>query len=132
MAYALDLTGNLNFTGDAVAGTATKNTTTNFDYKVTATKIYLNGGDLIFKNANWGDYVQLQIIDIDNVLGQGANYVLHNYVNKWYIHPDLKEKELTANYAGNIPQNIYIRLKYISTSTTTDVNVAVNWYLHSL
>lgn len=110
--------------------TATKDSTTDHDFKVTGTKTWINGGEFLYKNAVWGDYIEAQIIDIDNVLGLGANTVLKHYIVKRYLHPDVKCVNLELDYAGKIPQNTYLRIKYHSVGTTNDVDIAVNYHLH--
>lgn len=128
----IDLRNIFDYSENAVSGTATKNSTTSIDLKVTTTKTYLNGAEILYQNAVWGDYVVLQVIDIDNVLGYGANTVLKEYVHKRYIHPDLKYDEVELPYAGLIPQNVYLRVKYTSIGTSNDVNVAINYFLHEM
>jgi hypothetical protein len=126
----LDTRNKFDYAEDAVLGTATKNTTTDVDYKVTDAQIYVQGGQILFQNAVWGDYITAQVVDKDNVLGYGAGTVLNEYIAKRYIHPDLKKSELEVPYAGEVPQNCYLRIKYTSVGTSTDVDVAINYKLH--
>lgn len=128
----LDITQKFTFIGDGLTGTVVKNTTTSFDYKVTTENTYLSGAELIWDSATFGDYVQFEIIDIDNVLGYGENVVLAEYIKKWYISPDSNCKKVMSPYAGLIPVNTYIRVKYTNTSVNTDQLIAVNIYLHKI
>ena len=125
----LDLRDEFDYHGDGVIGTATKNTTTNIDFKVGHNKCYVNGGEIIFKDANWGDYIKVEVVDKDGV-AYPAGTVLKTYIPKRYLHPDIGKADLNVPYAGHIPNGIYLRVKYTSTSTTTDVKVAVNYWLH--
>lgn len=126
----LDTRNKFDYAEDGVKATATKNSTTDIDFKVTGDAEYVQGGQIIFENAAWGDYITAQVVDVDNVLGYGAGTVLNEYIKKRYLHPDLKHSELEVPYAGKVPQNCYLRIKYVSVGTVLDVNVAVNYSLH--
>ena len=126
----LDIRNKFDYSEDGMTGTATKNTTTDLDFKITGASEYVQGGQILFQNAAWGDYITAQVVDVDNVLGYGAGTVLNTYIKKRYIHPDLKKSELEVPYAGLVPQNTYLRIKYTSVGTSTDVDVAVNYSLH--
>lgn len=126
----LDIRDKFEYAEDGMIGTATKNTTTNLDFKITGSKEYIQGGQLLYQNAAWGDYITAQVVDVDNVLGQGAGTVLNEYIKKRYVCPSLCQAELEVPYAGKIPQNCYLRIKYTSVGTSTDVDVAVNYSLH--
>jgi hypothetical protein len=127
---AFIINSGFDYAEDAIKVTATKTSTTDHDFKVTGSATWLTGGEIIYKNAVWGDYIEAQVIDIDNVLGLGVNTVLKQYITKKYLHPDLKRIDLTLDYAGKIPQNTYLRLKYHSVGTTNDVDFCINYHLH--
>lgn len=126
----IDIRNNdFDFYGNGTSGVATKNTTTNIDFKIDKDDLYCSGGEIIVKDAEHGDYIEIQILDIDNILGYGANTVLQTYLKKWYI--DYRGKNtLEVPYAGYIYKNLYLRLKYTSVGTTYDVKVAVNYSFH--
>lgn len=117
------------FYGDGIFGTATKNSTTDFDYKIPLDDIYINGGEVTTKDSTIGDCIKIQIVDRDNILGYGANTVLKTYLEKWYINPNGR-MVLDVPYAGQVPKNLYLRVKYTSTGTDTDVKIAVNYFMH--
>jgi len=114
---------------NAVAATCTKNDTTNVDFKVTTDHTYLNGCRAFSENSTKGDWVEMKIVDVDNILGGGAGAVVNQWVYKWYMCPG-DVCNLQTVYAGQIPQNCYIRVVYHSIGTENDVNVWINWYLH--
>lgn len=120
------------FWGDGIYGTATKNAVTNFDLKIINSEKFLHGGVLIVQDAVHGDWVECQIVDIDNVLGYGSNTVLQVFLNKWFVDPVNSGMNIEAPYTGKIPMNTYIRLKYHSIGLISDVKVATNYYLHKL
>lgn len=116
------------FLGSSVAGTATKNTTTSIDYLLEGSWI-IYGAELLYKDAAWGDYIAFQVVDKDNVLGFGANTVLNEWIEKWYIDPLSSRWRVTSELGSTIPEGVYIRLKYTSMSATTDVGLAVNFFM---
>jgi len=128
----LDLKNIFDYSENAVQGTMSKDSVSSLDLKITEDNVYLNGGEILYQDAVWGDYITMQVVDIDNVLGYGANTVLKEYIHKRYIHPELKSDEVCLPYAGMAPKNTYLRLKYTSVGTTNDVKVAANYYLHEM
>ena len=116
---------------DATTGTATKTTSTNIDFKLPA-DLYLSGGEILTDgNAVFGDWVQCQIIDIDDILGYGPNTILKDYVVKYYIDKNAR-MVITINYAGKVLKDLYIRIIYHSIGTANDVGISINYYLHKL
>jgi hypothetical protein len=126
----LELYSFFDYAGDGLTGVAVKNSTTAFDYKVTDAGIYTNGGVLIYDVANWSDFVKAQVVDKDNVLGYGAGVILSEFITKRYVNPADTELRLELPYAGQVPQNTYLRISYTNTSETTDTKVAVSLHLH--
>jgi len=118
------------FKGDAVSGTATKNSTTNIDYAVSESGLFISGAEFIYKDSVWGDYVECQIIDLDNVLGYGAGTVLSQYVKKWYLDPSKSSIRVESPYAGSLPDGVYVRVKYHSVGTETDPSALINYFMH--
>jgi hypothetical protein len=106
--------------------TCTKTTTTTKNLKVTESGLYMNGGLMYTENHVIGDYVCVKVVDVDNVLGYGADTVLSDYVKDWPVHPDGKTL-ITSNSLTTdpIPQNTYIQVKYVSIGTSTDVTAIV-------
>jgi hypothetical protein len=84
-----------------------------------ANGIYVSGGVAFFNIWTPGDKIKkLEIVDIDNVLGAGAGYILMNYHDEQateanagiFIGPQgLCEIEAFGGY-GFIPSGIYIRV----------------------
>lgn len=129
---SLDIRAKFDYAASAALAVATKNATTNLDHKITKDNSYLNGGRFIYQNAEWGDFISCQIVDVDNILGYGAGTVLKTYIEKWYIHPNETHAVCELPYAGHVPKNLYLRVKYTSVGTTNDVNMAINYHLHVL
>lgn len=126
----IDIKNNdFDFYGNGISGTAVKNSTTSFDFKIDKDDLYCSGGEIIVKDAECGDYIEIHVVDIDNVFGYGANAVLATYLKKWFI--DYRGKNvLEVPYAGYIYKNLYLRMKYTSIGNTNDVKLAVNYSFH--
>lgn len=115
------------FLVDGVIGTAAADTTTDFDYAMTSSWA-LYGLGLLQNGATFGDYVSVKIIDKDNVLGYGANFVVATPVVKAYVDPSSSRIQAESEYARTIPTGLYIRISYTSIALLTTTQVAVNLY----
>lgn len=93
--------------------TPTKGSSTNCDLHVTDDHI-ADGGRIITLNATAGDNVDVKVIDIDNVLGYGANTVLKQFVTAWPIFPGDNIWDFSVNYPAKIYSGLYIRIVYHS------------------
>lgn len=121
------------FNGSGILATAAKNSTTNVDFKIPGalgTFQYLNGAVIITDKAVFGDWAGAVVVDVDNLLGYGAGFVLANYVTRWYINPS-KAMDIETSYAGKVPAGMYIRVVYHSVGTVDDVGIAINYRLHT-
>lgn len=99
--------------GMSVQGSAAVNSSTNFDW--TLADDYLIVGLIIgVQNALAADTIQIQIIDVNNVLGQGANAVVGTPVNQWGAINGSSEINLIA--PKKIPAGFKIRVIYTSTA----------------
>ena len=116
------------FKGEGKGGTITKDTTQNVDLKLTE-DMYCDGGFLYASDAEFGDYIKSQVIDIDDILGYGENYVLKTWIEKWYVIPN-QIMHVKVNQGGAISANLYLRLKYTSIGTINDVQFAINYHLY--
>ena len=118
----------VDFKGEGKGGIVTKGTTQDIDLKLIE-DMYCDGGFLFAGYAEFGDYIKAQVIDIDDVLGYGENYILKTWIEKWYVIPD-QIMYVKVNQGGTIPANVYLRLKYTSIGSTNDIKFAVNYHLY--
>lgn len=114
--------------------TVTKNTTQDIDWLIpdltwsgSSKQCYFDGLQYYAENAKLGDRATFQVIDIDGVL-YPAGTVLEEFSTNWYIMPDYAQKILL--YKAKLIKDLYIRIKYTSTSTTTDVNFVCSLFRH--
>ena len=120
------------FHGEGVTGTATKNTSTNIDYKILETS-KISGVRVLLKDHQFGDSMSMQVVDVDNILGYGAGFVVETYGHNWNIDSENEDQgRENMIYAAEILVDLYLRIIYTSTSTTTDVEVKINYYLHKV
>lgn len=141
--------------------TATKNTSTSFMIKAPGS-MSVTGGQfqdnltndrLVFGGWAWGtdicpgDYIQLDAIDHDNVLGYGADFVLKTFnetatiqtyptsgtntvsvYNGILLHPD-ERTEISNTIPSRLYGGIWLRITYVSVGTITDptLYVNINW-----
>lgn len=91
---------------------------------------FLTGGILRTLNTQFGDYVDLQVVDVDNILRAGNNIVLAQYCTSWYLRSDSQEQlNETINYPAKVLSGLYLRLVYHSVGLE-NVTVTVNYRLH--
>lgn len=111
--------------------TATAGVTTTGDYKILNDSL-IDGAVVLVKNSALGDKVTLQVIDIDNIIGYGANVVLGQYVTNWYINPDSTfQVDLKSAYPAKILAGLYLRVSYTSVGAN-NVDFLINYKLHKI
>lgn len=112
-----------------ISGEADSQATTYIDYKLTQDR-YINGLDIILQNHSIDDTMDLQIIDVDNILGYGANTVLNEFATDWNVAADRQgQGQFSVSYSAKVLTNLYLRLVYVSTGQS-NVKVKINYFLH--
>lgn len=110
--------------GYSLTGTATQESSTSFDFQI-PDDMFIRTIGFLFKNADFGDYVKVQVIDLDGIISPPGT-VLKTQIDAWYITDTgaapLKFSPLCPN---KILQGLYLRFIYTSTSAS-DVTVAIN------
>jgi hypothetical protein len=118
-----------------VNATATKNSATNHDYQIPVIsyggvnkQAVMNGIEFYAKDAEIGDKISFQIVDVNNILGYGAGTVLDEFGKDWYVSPNTLNKIIL--YKANLIAGLFIRMVYTSTGTTNDVKLFCNLFRH--
>jgi hypothetical protein len=120
---------NVNTNNQGIIGIAAAGQVTNIDLKMMDDN-FITGGILRTFHSTFGDYIHLQVIDIDNVLGFGTNVVLGQYCTSWYLRDDAQEQfNETTSYPAKIVAGLYLRIVYHSIGQS-DVVVTANYRLH--
>lgn len=97
---------------------ATKAVSTNIDLLVDFK--YLRGGVLRVKNHVFPlDTFSVQIIDIDDVLGNGPNFIIEDYIKDVVVPENGIFEILSDDISGALPTGIYVRVIYDSDSAST-------------
>lgn len=90
------------------------NSINNFDQKFDE-NIYLYGGSYeVIGDINDGDYIEMSIVDIDNITGGGANKILVKFLESEYINIELKNNVVESEDANCLLSGLYLRLTYVS------------------
>lgn len=120
----------LNRKDDATIGTAALNTTTPFDLKLDHDTLVL-GAEVVVSNATLGDYLTFQVIDKDNVLGYGANFVAGEYVKKRGLAPIFYQSQIQCRFPAKPKAGLYLRTIYTSVGTVgNNPEVIINYDLN--
>jgi len=122
----LPITG-LSLVGDGVKDIVPFGTVKNIDFKIAGNPKFLSGAEFYTKGSAVGDFITVQIVDVDNVLGGGAGLVVRQLINKFYVFPEL-QMILDLPFSGRIPKDLYLRLKYTSVGLV-NVDVLCNYLL---
>lgn len=110
---------------DAFSFTATANSTSQGDYKFLV-NMYITSIDHVLGGGNAGDYVVLQVVDVDNILGNGADTVVGQPIKKHWINPTADFIQTELAYPIRAYKNLYLRVKYTNTNVLATVAVRIN------
>lgn len=115
----------VNFSGFLISGTASAGTTTDIDYQLPGERL-IYGGQVILSGHVFDDWMTFQVVDVDNILGYGANTVLGEYIPSWGVASDTQiQPAVHTDYPTKVASGLYIRIKYTSTGGDP-VKVKVN------
>jgi hypothetical protein len=82
---------------------------------------WVDGGALLYKDANPGDYVTFQVV-------HPLAGVIETYVPSWLIVPGTGREEVRV-YPAKIPAGLILRLLYVNTGETS-AYCGANYRLH--
>lgn len=114
--------------------TVAKGTTQDLDWKIpqlayggSNKQAYFDGVEYYAKNAEVGDSVKFQIVDVDNILGYGANFVVEEFADV-YVMPDAPIH--FTLYKAKLVANLYVRIKYNSIGSINNIDFVCNLMRH--
>lgn len=117
------------FNGQGARKTIPNGTTDTLDYQLAQMNKF-DGIQIILKDHHEDDCFKLKLIDVENLLGYGANYVLYTFINNWNVASDKQDQgAFRLSYSAEIPTGLYLRCEYTSFGTT-DVKLKINHSLH--
>lgn len=118
-----------NFKGTSFTSTANLNTTNDF---LISEDNLIGGVQLHCIGATIRDKITFQVFDKNNLLGNGNNYVVDQFITDWHINPQVSEQfNYVCEYPYKIVAGLYIRTTYKSIGLS-DVEVLVNFRLHKV
>ena len=99
----------------------------NVDVLIHATETRLiNGAEVWSDSEVYGDYLSFQVVDVDNVLGYGANFLVEEFGEDWQMFPKGITKAFPG-YVAAIPAGLYVRM-VVNSSAIADFYY--NLHLH--
>lgn len=120
------------YNAQGTMGTCTPGGVTNVDLKMLDDN-FLTGGHLRVKGQTFGDFLHVQVVDKDNIIGYGANVVLRQFVTNWYLSADdSQQADFGLPYPAKVIAGLYIRIVYnsIALTGTPFPQLAINYDLH--
>lgn len=108
--------------------TCTKTTSTNCDLVILGA-FEVEGMSFWWDKTVAGDKAHMQVIDIDDVLGFGANYVCVQYGFDYPLRPGSGADVIVTGTRGSFPAGLYLRAVVVSLGTVDDVEFGVNYRL---
>jgi hypothetical protein len=117
---ALPDPGGFRYRGNATPWTVCEPGETNLDLTM-AEELHIDGGTIIVKDANPGDYCVFQVVH--PIAG-----VVEQFVNKSFVIPGTGKMDVNV-YRARIPAGLIIRVVYHNTGST-NVECGINLRLH--
>lgn len=133
-AYILNKSSDLNrnnvrFNVFGIHGTAAAGTTTAIDGKFPQER-YVDGGQIVLSGHVAGDRFTVQVVDKDNVLGYGSNFVVAERITDMAVQADVHNQgKEEAGYLSLVPSALYFRVLYTSTGANP-VSVSLHLRTH--
>lgn len=125
--YAYSETDRSRFHGELYAVPASASV--GFDLLITE-EIRLYGGHYWVQGSSLGDTMSFQVVDVDNVLGMGAETVINEYITEMPVPPWDHERDLESPTAALIPAGLYLRVVYSNASADpVALGVTYKWFL---
>lgn len=119
----------VNANAQGVSGDISFGASSNIDYTF-VDDCLITGTILFTKNANYGDKINLQIVDVTGVTGYPIGTVLLQVATNWYVCPD-SHVDVDFQYPAKLMAGLALRVVYISAGTGTGTTTAyMNYKLH--
>lgn len=109
--------------------TVTADQTNNFDEKFTE-DVYISGGLYeVVGTPNDGDYLEWLIIDKDNILEAGENYIIKTCIEQEYINSEKKYNDCVSDSGIKLLAGLYFRVKYVSVDSANAPTVIIRYLM---
>lgn len=117
---------------DAFSFTAAASSTTQHTYLFNDAYL-IRSISFLSANATLADYIKVEVVDVNNILGLGANFVLATPITKAYVMPTTNAGPMRAEdiSAAELPvAGLFLRISYTNTAILTAVTVFINLNLY--
>lgn len=121
----------LQFNAQGIQSRPALNSTSNIDLYFSDDHL-ITGFWLTVAGATIGDYLSLQVVDTDNIMGYGANTVLKTFASNIFI-PTSVDAQFDIVYPAKIYAGLSLRMRYTSVALLGALSVvSVNYKLHKI
>lgn len=121
----------MNFNAQGVKNTISLNTTTNIDLDFTDDHV-VTGFWVLGSGVNLGDYIDIQVVDKNNMFGLGAGAVIKQFGTNLYM-PATFDMNVDVAYPAKIYAGLTLRVVYHSTLLIgVAPYFAINWKVHKI
>lgn len=96
--------------------TAAGSSVTTYWYKFTADLAFRGG--TMYSTGSIGDSITISLVDKDNIMGQGANYVIGVYADSIYVFPNASMEILELSISDPLSTGLYFKIDYTNTIIT--------------
>ena len=95
--------------------------------KSISTEVDIIGVQWYTRNAEFGDYATLEIIDIDNILGQGEDFKAGDFGEEIQIFPESPLDMVDQFVCKTLPSGLYLQVKYHAVDSGSTRQMQVNF-----
>lgn len=122
----------LNYNAQGVKANPTLNETTNIDLYFSDDHL-ITGFWVVGADVSFGDKIDLQVVDIDNIFGLGAGTVVNQFATNIYLPSGNFDQQFDVAYPAKIFAGLSLRVVYHSSvSTGNTPSFAVNYKIHKV
>ena len=106
--------------------------TTTSDWKIPVDLLFAKMRGFISVQSN-GDFIEVKVVDVDNILGQGSGAVLAHPVRKYFVNPvAYTPEDFSREYPTKVLANLYLRFIYTATGLLPSGTVRLNFLANEI
>lgn len=95
-------------------------------------ELLVTGAETVITGETAGDWVKVEIVDVDNILGAGEDVVLETPVHKYYVDPTAGKERMQIGYPNYTIAGLYWRFSYTGTNALGNVTCRINIIAHKV
>lgn len=120
----------LNFNGIGLSLVCTAAAESTLDH-IIADDHLITGGRIVLQNATYGDYFNIEVVDVMNVMGYGAGLVLNRFFTNYKVPEGNNSFAIESLYPAKLYAGLYLRIRYVNTGIV-DSKFSINYFLHKV